>query len=253
MQQDQPITDALLDRLVDGELPPDEERQLLSALEAAPGQWRRCALAFIEAQTWRRELAAMTVKGGRSLKESRLAGAAGATNPPSSEATRQPAPPARRRAARSYSALALAASVLIAFATGWLVPRAWRGGDVQTGPIVAGGFDERPSAPEAEQPFWPGVIDPNHVMMVVETRPDGSERPLLVPLLEERDANRLAGGIAEAGISSVLPDSVRRQLEQAGYRIQQKRRYAPLALESGERLIVPVEDTQIVPVRAGVY
>src|SRR5438874_1985215 len=45
-----------LDRLVDGEVNIDEQRQLLLALEAQPDGWRRCALAYIEAQTLRQEL-----------------------------------------------------------------------------------------------------------------------------------------------------------------------------------------------------
>ena len=37
-----------IDRLVDGELGQQEQRQLLVALEAEPEGWRRCALAFVE-------------------------------------------------------------------------------------------------------------------------------------------------------------------------------------------------------------
>src|SRR5688572_17851334 len=48
--------DALFDRLVDGELSNDERRNLLQRLERAPEGWRRCALAFLEAQEWGREL-----------------------------------------------------------------------------------------------------------------------------------------------------------------------------------------------------
>src|SRR5262245_56567307 len=48
--------DMLFDRLVDGELSADERRELLISLEGRPGGWRKCALAFLEAQTWQREL-----------------------------------------------------------------------------------------------------------------------------------------------------------------------------------------------------
>jgi hypothetical protein len=43
----------LIDRLVDGELADGERRALLVRLEAEPDGWRRCALAFLEAQEWR--------------------------------------------------------------------------------------------------------------------------------------------------------------------------------------------------------
>ncbi len=46
----------LCDRLVDNELSPAEQRELLAALEDEPGGWRRCALAFVEANVWRDSL-----------------------------------------------------------------------------------------------------------------------------------------------------------------------------------------------------
>src|SRR3569833_1057092 len=50
------VNDAVLDSLVDGELNEDDRRQLLVQLESEPSGWRRCALAFLEAQRWRREM-----------------------------------------------------------------------------------------------------------------------------------------------------------------------------------------------------
>ena len=42
----------VLDRLVDGELSPGERQQVLRWLDMREDGWRRCALAFLEAQTW---------------------------------------------------------------------------------------------------------------------------------------------------------------------------------------------------------
>jgi hypothetical protein len=50
-----------------------------------------------------------------------------------------------------------------------------------------------------------------------------------------------------------LPADVRSQLEQGGYQVESKRRYAPLVLDNGQSLVVPVEDTKIVPVSNRVY
>ena len=47
------IDQTVLDRLVDGELDGPARAAALGALEAEPGGWRRCALAFLEAQAWR--------------------------------------------------------------------------------------------------------------------------------------------------------------------------------------------------------
>ena len=45
-----------LDRLVDGELSPEEASQLIRALEETPDGWKQCALAFLEAQAWQQTL-----------------------------------------------------------------------------------------------------------------------------------------------------------------------------------------------------
>src|SRR5258708_18365268 len=47
------------DRLVDGELPDGERRELLLRLETEPDGRRRCALAVLEAQSWRQTFAAV--------------------------------------------------------------------------------------------------------------------------------------------------------------------------------------------------
>jgi anti-sigma factor RsiW len=49
--------DRLIDRLVDGELTDRDRRALLVRLETEPEGWRRCALAFLEAQNWREAFA----------------------------------------------------------------------------------------------------------------------------------------------------------------------------------------------------
>ena len=41
-----------LDRLADGELPAEDYRALLAALDVEPNGWRRCALALLEAQAF---------------------------------------------------------------------------------------------------------------------------------------------------------------------------------------------------------
>jgi hypothetical protein len=44
--------DRTFDLLVDGELSEADRRELLSSLDESPDGWRRCALAFLEAQSW---------------------------------------------------------------------------------------------------------------------------------------------------------------------------------------------------------
>ena len=47
--------EVVLDRLVDGELSAEHRRAFLAAIEHTEEGWRRCALAFLEAQSWRSE------------------------------------------------------------------------------------------------------------------------------------------------------------------------------------------------------
>src|SRR5689334_11682113 len=81
--------EVIFDRLVDGELTPSERRQLLTALDDRPEDWRRCAIAFLEAQSWReglgqiardspteaKELKSPTSVDGRTTKSNWAAGA----------------------------------------------------------------------------------------------------------------------------------------------------------------------------------
>jgi len=49
----QSIDQATLDRLVDGEMDEPARAALLRALDREPDGWKRCALAFLQAQAWR--------------------------------------------------------------------------------------------------------------------------------------------------------------------------------------------------------
>ena len=126
------ISDAELERLVDGELSEPRRRELLSGLDREPEGWRRFALAFLEGQSW--------CEAMRSMK-----GAA-----PSHALSSNPAtPPARRRSwlARYSTLLATAASFFVALAASSIVwPIVYQyqgmtptarlagvGGDAQTG------------------------------------------------------------------------------------------------------------------------
>jgi hypothetical protein len=88
------IDDRLLDRLVDGELAEAQRAELLRLLAAEPDGWKRCAMAFLEAQAW-----------GSALATARHA-----------VHRRQPTRPLRLM--RQFTALA--AAVAVAFMTGFV-------------------------------------------------------------------------------------------------------------------------------------
>ena len=90
-----------LDRLADGELADPERLALLHRLELDPDGWRRCALAFLEAQAWRQAAADLA----RELA------------PAPALRSRQPA--ASRSSLGIRPRLAWAASLAAAIALGW--------------------------------------------------------------------------------------------------------------------------------------
>ncbi|MEI8375561.1 MAG: hypothetical protein WCJ35_22295 [Planctomycetota bacterium] len=100
------------DLLVDGELSEADRRALLVQLEHETDGWRRCALAFLEAQCWKAELGQIVPSA--------------AQEPVRTEPISQAEPIGRRQSWRQYAAtmLTVAASFLIAL----VVIRGWSGG-----------------------------------------------------------------------------------------------------------------------------
>jgi hypothetical protein len=123
-----------LDRLVDAELSESERRQLLLRLEAEPHGWRRCALAFLEAQAWRQSI--------RGIMEP-VAGIAQSGMTSNIRRMRSP-----RRFLMYVTALT--AALVAAFALG----RAWHGKTGDTAPQVLVAAGESPAAaPVRETPL----------------------------------------------------------------------------------------------------
>ena len=106
MNDDDRFRDEWLDRLVDGELSPDEYRQVLQILEQRPDAWKRCALAFLESQAWQGSFAELMC---------------GETAPDHTLAVAEDTSRASRRVSRwtaAATSTALAATVLLAFLSG---------------------------------------------------------------------------------------------------------------------------------------
>jgi len=98
-----------LDRLVDGELSQADRADLLRRLDAEPGGWRACALAFLEAQEFASASRAWALSHAP-------ASVANPTNPIEGQA---PIGPRRRR--WRPARLGLAASIVaLAFFSGWV-------------------------------------------------------------------------------------------------------------------------------------
>lgn len=222
--------DILFDRLVDGELVAEERQRLLASLGDRPDGWRKCALAFLEAQAWRSEMKEIV----RDAHSARAAAPADAPLRASS-------------GGRGFRRWALAASVLAAFTLG-LAMR----GDVlslhRTAPNPAGFVAATaPGLPGGAS--LPPATEADDALTLWVRNERGQAQPLRVPLVDASALDRQLGLEFQPG----LTEAVRDRLQQQGYHVHSKRRYAPLMLENGRPLVVPVEDTRIVPVSQVVY
>jgi hypothetical protein len=240
-----------IDRLVDGELNDAERRALLRSFDARPDGWRRCALAFLEAQSWGRTFQAMAREGEPAKAEGERGrrGEGESLAPRIAPSPLPPLSPSRKTASRqSGRFFALAASVAAAFAFGWLLPDARGPSEPLAGP-TAKVAEQAPSersaspAPRFDEPFE------NAVRMVVDEGRNQAPRTVEVPLVEGRHFDRLSDWEGPWSI----PQRVFEHLEQLGHRVERRRRYAPVELKDGRRMIVPVEDLRVVPVGRRVY
>ncbi|MEX2317536.1 MAG: hypothetical protein WD669_10325 [Pirellulales bacterium] len=233
MHEIDPNDEVSFDRLVDGEISSAERRRLLASLDDRPGGWRQCALAFLEAQSWRTDL-------GQVIREAEVA----PVRPHPHSSTILHGRFARRPA---IGWLAIAASLLVGFGLGL-----YRQGGTNSPAIASGAPDngqhiadmsDRPERPA------PSVRHSNDALTFWVRDAAGGTQPVHVPLIDAAALDRQLGVEFRSG----LPEGVREHLQKNGYDLQSTRRYAPLWLEHGRSLVVPVEDTRIVPVSPVVY
>jgi hypothetical protein len=95
----------------------------------------------------------------------------------------------------------------------------------------------------------PHATKANDALTLWVRNEQGQAQPLRVPLVDAAALDQQLGVEFQPGLS----DAARSRLREHGYDVQSKQRYAPLWLENGRPMIVPVEDTRIVPVRQPIY
>ncbi len=231
------VTDEQLDRLVDGELSEPQRRELLSGLDKEPEGWRRCALAFLAAQSWRDAMGAM-------LRE-----------PPETARSATPSSSPRRPAwlRRHETLLATAASFAVALVVGSVVrPMFFPPGgpapsltqlaaDVPSQSPVA---TQPTVSPWSGQPAGPGAAPATPWRMVTVSLPDGPQgtrEPIELPAVEQDRWN----GDWLGNLPQALPPAMVQALQQSGRQVQQSRQLVPIPMEDGRRLVVPVDQIDI--------
>jgi hypothetical protein len=209
----------LIDRLVDGELDDNARRELLSSLDFTSDGWRRLALAFVEAQTWRDDLGELF----HASSEPAPAPALAATE--------------RRVSPRWTIAIAMAASFAVAFGLALLF-RGDASPALKNDSVVA---TPTTDTDEVEHDRINELREPKPSVPRVEELAADDE-PIDLPVVFVGDNE---GDPWERVSEPAMPPRVRRMLERLGHRVQCRRRLVPIDLPTGERVVVPVEQVEV--------
>ena len=220
----------VLDRLVDGELGQAERRDLLAALDDEPGGWRSCALAFLEAQSFRWQLSRLAAE--QSLRQVEVV-------PVAAEIGR--GAPASRPGGWWAVCLAVAASLLLAFGLGTRFPTSWPS---VTSPDPSAAPETQIAATPASEGRGSAVDDSDSsdlgsITLALSEGDETDEIELPVAVADE-DADEWLDGLETS-----VPVELIERLRAAGYDVVRRQRLYPVELSDGRRLVVPVEHVEI--------
>ena len=206
-----------IDRLVDGDLPEVERRELLLRLENDPEGWRRCALAFLEDQAFRQA----------------LVGSASAANRP--ELTLDtPNIPRRRKAWLRHAPIAatvIASTFAAGFAAGGLSKTVTRDEVAKVEPRKAVEAVARPLSDEIREVGSFQLLDGSA----------GESPTKRFPILS-------GPGLNDQWLRNQppsVPDYVRARWERQGYQVEERRNLVSVELEDGRRVAIPVDEVEV--------
>ncbi len=221
--------DHLFDLLVDGQLDEPRRRRLLTGLDDRPGGWRRCALAFLEAQSWREAMDALVHP--QASAES-----------PRAQVAR---PKERRRRDYITTLLGMAASFLLAVGITSLMHDMQRGrgaGSAQMASVIESEFpsDGRTGPPSQ----WRQAARSGervHLVGLPAKGPDGRRHTVGLPAVAR---DRLDEAWLQ-NMPSAIPKEVARSFQQAGHEVHTSRQLLPFRMKDGRRLVVPVDQLDV--------
>jgi hypothetical protein len=230
------IDDCLLDELVDGALGETDRRELLGRLDHEPDGWRRCAMAFLEAQCWRETF--------RAIPTERAAASAAAPSPP---------PVPRRAAWPGYltTILAMAASFLLALGLSWLVRLGWidRGPQPDSRPPLVA-TSENPAEPAPPAAAVPPVPVPTPWEQKTPWEPKSDAwQTVSVPVSNRESVEWPATeqkNLDDGRIfSPAIPADVLESLHRSGHQVEVERRLVPFPLKDGRKLVIPMDQVDV--------
>jgi len=221
--------DQLLDMLVDGELSESQRREVLRGLDQAPDGWRRCALAFLEAQCWKKELGGMARDAQVVVDPAR------------------PSTVVKRSWMRWPGLVAVAASLLIAVGVGALLRDFWARPGPGGGQFAAGVSE--PSGKDLALPGSSELADrgPQSAApweMITLTSAGGGPSAGSPIRLPAQPRDRIDDEWLRS-FPAAIPPEVLRALENTGHEVRQSRQVLRLPMPDGRRLVVPLDQVEM--------
>lgn len=221
------IPEVLIDRLAAGELDHASRRGLFEQLDREPSQWRRCALALLEAREldqaladWKTEIppAAPKISWERKVGTARRVG----TGHHVSDRDCVPLISPRRW----VNLLALAASLLLAFGLGVGTSGVWHD--------PASAVAQKSGAATRDE----GNVAGRDAKTVASSAPPAASQRHSTPVVAATDATK-----REA--RDLVSPYVRSLLERRGYEVESHHAVLPAILPDGRRVMLPVDQFQL--------
>ena len=226
-----------LDRLVAGELDESSRREALAWCEREPEGWKRCALAFLEAQVWEQAFSTPgAIDGPAAVAKHETNGHASAYRGAEWVARAAPAKrPGESRGWRVGSAT-LACLLLAGIAIGAAIGRT---------------FSIRNESPIVDSPHEKMPKDSPET--VVESREQLVATVTSVGFGSARAGVAVQLPVVETGLTSaasqaqtpILPEYERRQWERKGWRVEPERKFLPAKLPDGSPVLVPIDRMRV--------
>jgi anti-sigma factor RsiW len=247
----------MIDRLVDGELSAGEYRRLVAALDRHTGEdvarmalvpdvWRRVALAFLEAQALRQEL-------GEFVHA-----------PPDTLATKEGTQTNRQHPQWLPwgTLLAVAASLLLAFGLGVMVPSWLRWGNARGDLLThaegeparvegvgATQASELPALADRVHPVSTGLQPVGQARLVLGGSGAGRTESGNIPIYHLTGDATAWPGATQPALSAGVID----ELERRGHQVERYEQFVPVDLGDGRQGVIPIEQYKITPVSRRAY
>jgi hypothetical protein len=247
-----PLDDDFIDRIVEGTLTPDELRAAVLRLDQHADGWKRCAVAFLEAQCWAESFRALELPATAQLV------CPSSPSPPGGA-------PARRLHHRWLRSAVAAAVIAASFAMGWLGhaarPRTAAQPVAPDQPNLVVTRNTSEKEPATTSGTTPAVDSAGSASRVAQPprdlRPPRGPAPLVTTVAHLRfgpenaraEVPILAGpGINEEWLRKQPPPvSEHGQVvfQRHGYQVDQRRRLITTIMNDGRRVAVPVDQVLI--------